>query len=111
MKKKTNKLKQYTDKQFEHFFQKWLYTYGGASDVVSLDDYIDTYDDWYGPIDEYSDQVCPCILCMDPDDQSDEPNPNADYIFVFEDDDDEDEDEEDIRDESNYLGFDDGGES
>ena len=109
MKKKTNKLKQYTDKQFEHFFQKWLYTYGGASDVLSLDDYIDTYDDWYGPIDEYSDQVCPCILCMDPDDQSDEPNPNADYIFVFEDDD--DEDEEDIRDESNYLGFDDGGES
>jgi len=41
-------------------------------------------------------------------DQSPEPNPNADYIFVFEDDD--DEDDEDIRDESNYLGFDDGGE-
>ena len=51
----------------------------------------------------YSDQVCPCVLCFD---QSPEPNPNADYIFVFE----EDEDEEDIRDESNYLGFDDGGE-
>ena len=83
------KKKKYTDKQLEHFFQKWL----------------DTYDDWYGPIDEYSDQVCPCVLCFD---QSPEPNPNADYIFVFEDDD--DEDDEDIRDESNYLGFDDGGE-
>ena len=97
--------KKYTDKQLEHFFQKWLYTYGGASDVVSLDDYIDNYDDWYGAIDVYSDQVCPCVLCFD---QSPEPNPNADYIFVFEED--EDEDDEDIRDESNYLGFDDGGE-
>ncbi len=64
---KTNKLKQYTDKQLEHFFQKWLYTYGGASDVVSLDDYIDTYNDWYGSIDEYSDKVCPCILCLSDD--------------------------------------------
>lgn len=99
------KKKKYTDKQLEHFFQKWLYTYGGASDVVSLDDYIDNYDDWYGAIDVYSDQVCPCVLCFD---QSPEPNPNADYIFVFEED--EDEDDEDIRDESNYLGFDDGGE-
>ena len=60
--------KQYTDKQLEHFFQKWLYTYGGASDVVSLDDYIDTYNDWYGPIDEYSDKVCPCILCLNSND-------------------------------------------
>lgn len=91
MNTKINKPKQYTDKQLEHFFQKWLYTYGGASDVVSLDDYIDTYDDWYGSIDEYSNKVCPCILCV--------------YEIG------EDKDEKDIRDEANYLGFDDGGES
>ena len=57
--------KEYTEKQLEHFFQKWLYTYGGASDVVSLEQYIDTYDDWYGPIDEYDSSKCPCILCLE----------------------------------------------
>ena len=58
--------KEYTEKQLEHFFQKWLYTYGGATDVVSLEDYIKKYDiDWYGDVDEYSDKVCPCVLCFE----------------------------------------------
>ena len=58
--------KEYTEKQLEHFFQKWLYTYGGATDVVSLEDYIKEYDpDWYGDIDTYSNKVCPCVLCFE----------------------------------------------
>ena len=58
-------MSKYTDEQLEHFFQKWLYTYGGATDVVSLEDYIKDYDTkWYGDIDEYSDKVCPCVLCL-----------------------------------------------
>ena len=80
------KVKNITEEQYNHFFQKWLYTYGGATDVVSLEDYIKDYDvDWYGDIDIYSSDICPCVMCFDDDESSDTPNPNADYIFVFED--------------------------
>jgi hypothetical protein len=80
------KVKNITEEQYNHFFNKWLYTYGGATDVVSLEDYIKDYDvDWYGDIDIYSSDICPCVMCFDDDESSDTPNPNADYIFVFED--------------------------
>jgi hypothetical protein len=59
-------MKKYTEKQLEHFFQKWLYTYGGATDVISLEQFIKDYDTkWYGDVDEYSDKVCPCVLCFE----------------------------------------------
>ena len=60
------KVKNITEEQYNHFFQKWLYTYGGATDVVSLEDYIKEYDpDWYGDIDTYSNKVCPCVMCLE----------------------------------------------
>ena len=60
------KVKNITEEQYNHFFQKWLYTYGGATDVVSLEDYIKEYDpDWYGDIDIYSNKVCPCVMCFE----------------------------------------------
>ena len=59
-------MSKYTDEQLEHFFQKWLYTYGGATDVISLEQFIKDYDvKLYGDIDEYSDKVCPCVLCLE----------------------------------------------
>ena len=59
-------MKKYTEKQLEHFFQKWLYTYGGATDVISLEQFIKDYDTkWYGDVNEYSDKVCPCVLCFE----------------------------------------------
>ena len=60
------KVKNITEEQYNHFFQKWLYTYGGAPDVVSLEDYIKKYDpDLYGDIDTYSNKVCPCVMCFE----------------------------------------------
>jgi hypothetical protein len=60
------KVKNITEEQYNHFFQKWLYTYGGATDVVSLEDYIKEYDsDLYGDIDTYSNKVCPCVMCLE----------------------------------------------
>ena len=60
------KVKNITEEQYNHFFHKWLYTYGGATDVVSLEDYIKEYDpDWYGDIDTYSNKVCPCVMCLE----------------------------------------------
>jgi len=57
--------KEYNEKQLEHFFQKWLYTYGGSTDVLSLEDYIKEYDNWYGDVDVYDSSKCPCILCIE----------------------------------------------
>tara|TARA_R110000824_G_scaffold397533_1_gene600507 strand:- start:657 stop:866 length:210 start_codon:yes stop_codon:yes gene_type:complete len=51
--------KDYTEKQLEHIYMIWLYTYGGAGDVVSLDQFIYDYDD--NP-DEYGN--CPCYICQ-----------------------------------------------
>ena len=60
------KVKNIKEEQYNHFFHKWLYTYGGATDVVSLEDYIKEYDpDWYGDIDTYSNKVCPCVMCFE----------------------------------------------
>ena len=59
-------MKKKNDKQLEHIYAIWLYTYGGATDVVSLEDYIKEYDsDWYGDIDTYSNKVCPCVMCFE----------------------------------------------
>ena len=59
-------MKKHTEKQLEHFFQKWLYTYGGATDVISLEQFIKDYDTkWYGDVNEYSDKVCPCVMCFE----------------------------------------------
>ena len=60
------KIKNITEEEYNHFFHKWLYTYGGATDVVSLEDYIKKYDpDLYGDIDTYSNKVCPCVMCLE----------------------------------------------
>ena len=59
-------MKKYTEKQLEHFFQKWLYTYGGATDVISLEQFIKDYNtELYGDIDTYSNKVCPCVMCFE----------------------------------------------
>ena len=59
------KVKNITEEQYNHFFQKWLYTYGGATDVVSLEDYIKEYDiDWYGDVNVYDSFICPCVMCF-----------------------------------------------
>ena len=58
-------IREITEEDYNHFYHKWLYQYGGAHDVVSLQDYIDTYDsDTYGEIDKYDSSLCPCIMCI-----------------------------------------------
>ena len=58
--------KEITEEDYNHFFHKWLYYYGGAGDVVSLEQYIKDYDsDDYGEIDKYDTGLCPCVMCMD----------------------------------------------
>jgi len=59
------RIKEISEEDYQHYFHKWLYYYGGAGDVVSLKEFIKTYDpDKWGDIDIYSDNVCPCIMCM-----------------------------------------------
>ena len=59
-------IKEITEEQAIHFFHKWLYTYGGTSDVKTLEQYIKEYDlDLYGDVDVYSSDVCPCIMCLE----------------------------------------------
>ena len=59
-------IKEISEEQYNHFFYKWLYTYGGAGDVDSLEQYIKEYDlDLDGDVDIYSTSVCPCIMCME----------------------------------------------
>ena len=36
-------LREITEEDMEHFFHKWLYQYGGASDVVTLQQYVEDY--------------------------------------------------------------------
>ena len=61
-------VKEISEEQYDHFFYKWLYTYGGTSDVKTLEQYIKEYDlDLYGDVDVYSSDVCPCIMCMEKD--------------------------------------------
>ena len=55
-----------TEEQAQHYWMKWLYYYGGASDVVSLKEFRDTYDsDMYGDINIYSSDMCPCVMCLE----------------------------------------------
>ena len=62
----TIKLKNITEEEYNHYFHKWLYYYGGASDVVSLDQYVEDYDsDAYGEIDKYDTGLCPCVMCFE----------------------------------------------
>jgi|TARA_R110002110_G_scaffold109802_1_gene273737 hypothetical protein len=62
------KINNISEQQYNHYFQKWLYTFGGASDVVSLKDYIENYNsDIEGDVDIYSTSLCPCIMCMSVD--------------------------------------------
>jgi hypothetical protein len=62
------KINNISEQQYNHYFQKWLYTYGGAPDVVSLKDYIENYNsDIEGDVDIYSTSLCPCIMCMSVD--------------------------------------------
>ena len=62
-------LREITEEDMEHFFHKWLYQYGGASDVVTLQQYVENYDsDEYGDIDnidKYDTNLCPCVMCME----------------------------------------------
>jgi len=61
-------IKEISEEDYNHFFHKWLYTYGGASDVKTLKDFIEEYDsDWYGEVNVYNSSVCPCVMCMDKD--------------------------------------------
>jgi len=60
------KVKNITEEQYNHFFYKWLYTYGGTSDVKTLEQYIKEYDiDLCGDVDVYNSNVCPCVMCME----------------------------------------------
>ena len=62
----TMKIKNITEEEYNHYLHKWLYTYGRASDVVSLEQFIKEYDsDWYGDVDTYSNKVCPCVMCFE----------------------------------------------
>jgi hypothetical protein len=62
------KINNISEQQYNHYFQKWLYTFGGAPDVVSLKDYIENYNsDIEGDVDIYSTSLCPCIMCMSVD--------------------------------------------
>ena len=59
-------VKEISEEHFNHYFQKWLYQYGGTSDVKTLKEFIKEYDsDIYGDIDIYSTAVCPCVMCLD----------------------------------------------
>jgi hypothetical protein len=62
------KIKEISEEQYNHYFHKWLYTYGGTSDVKTLKEFINEYDsDVYGDIDIYSTSVCPCVMCIGED--------------------------------------------
>jgi|TARA_B110000211_G_scaffold3191_1_gene3797 hypothetical protein len=59
------KIENISEEQYNHYFQKWLYQYGGASDYVSLKHYIENYNnDVEGDVDIYSTSLCPCIICI-----------------------------------------------
>ena len=51
--------KEYTEKQLEHLYGKWLYEYGGAQDVQTFREYVKEYN---GDPDKYGN--CPCYTCQ-----------------------------------------------
>jgi len=68
MKKPLMRIEEISEEQYNHFFHKWLYTYGGTSDVKTLQEFINEYDsDVYGEVDIYSTTVCPCVMCIGED--------------------------------------------
>jgi hypothetical protein len=55
-----------SEENLNHYYHKWLYQYGGASDVVTLREYIEDYDSKiYGDVDKYDTTLCPCVMCME----------------------------------------------
>jgi len=53
---------------YNHYFHKYFYTYGGATDVKTLQEFINEYDsDLCGDVDVYDSSICPCIICLDLD--------------------------------------------
>ena len=59
-------IEEISEEDYNYYFHKWLYQYGGAGDVVSLEQFIHKYDsDMYGDINHYSSDVCPCVMCME----------------------------------------------
>ena len=54
-----------------HYYHKHLYYYGGASDFVSLPQFIKNYDPLeFGDINTFSSTSCPCVLCLDNDEEA-----------------------------------------
>ena len=59
------KLDNISQEDYDHYYHKWLYYYGGAGDVVDLKTFVQDYDsDKWGEIDVYSQDICPCIMCV-----------------------------------------------
>ena len=65
MKGNNMKLTNISQEDYDHYYHKWLYYYGGAGDVVDLKTFVKNYDsDKWGEIDVYSQDICPCIMCV-----------------------------------------------
>ena len=48
------KLENISQEDYDHYYHKWLYYYGGAGDVVDLKTFVETYDaDKWGDINVY----------------------------------------------------------
>ena len=60
MKNQSKLLNTLTSKQLQHIYAIWLYTYGGTSDVRTLEEFIQ-YDYQDNP-DLYGN--CPCHICQ-----------------------------------------------
>ena len=74
-------LREITEEDMEHFFHKWLYQYGGASDVVTLQQYVEDYDsNEYGDIDKYDTGLCPCVMCMENINEQTGESPSEDMV-------------------------------
>ena len=70
MRNKDFSLDDISQEDYDHYFHKWLYYYGGAGDVVSLKEFVETFDaDKWGDINIYSTNVCPCVMCMGRDEE------------------------------------------
>ena len=49
----------YNDKQLDHLYAIWLYTYGGTQDIKTFKEYTVEYED---DPDKYGN--CPCYICQ-----------------------------------------------
>ena len=50
----------YNDKQLDHIYAIWLYTYCGTQDVKTFKEYVEEYK---GDPDKYGN--CPCFICQE----------------------------------------------